>query len=236
MKPNVKSKPLHWRYLWLVSLVALIAGCSRYDGPQIFADWSQPKPGIREGTLVRCQGVEVGIVKKVPPTGPGTVAEIRLIKKLTTAVPKDSTAIVRVGAAPEQTFIEILPGSPQAGPVQEGAHLRGVNSELESKVLNLVTDWKRLGLYLLGGLVAVVALVLIVRVLFKLWAVLVCAAGGGLSAVFLTPYIATYVAQYVPADLRPEWLSYVVAFLAGYIAITILLAIFKAPLRSGRSG
>jgi hypothetical protein len=217
----------------LAVLVPLfLVGCGAWRGPRITVVWSEAKPAIASESPVRYQSIQVGAVKQVVPSGFGIEVTIALKKKYAHYVRTESTFLVRSGTGAEPAFIEVLPLNPDSAPAVDGARFQGANSEARAQVLAWTTDWKRTAIYIGIGLGLVVLLILAGKILFKLWVLVVCLAGGAAAAAFLTPYIQGPIAQYIPMDARPDLVAYVAAFAAGYLVAAVLLALLRAPFRS----
>lgn len=237
--PMNTSVQLHLRrapcsaFLLLASSLFL-AGCGWFQEHSIIVVWSEPKTGLEQGTPVRYQSVQVGEVTKIAPAGRGVEAVIALRKKYAHYVRIESTFLMRPANGGQPAFVEVVPLNPDSAPAPAGAKFQGADSDLAAKVQVWTTDWKRTAIYVGIGLGGVLLLILISKGLFKIWVMILCLAGGAAASVFLTPYAHRYLIGWIPTDARPDLIAYVASFAIGYLAITILISILKAPLHAGR--
>lgn len=228
--------------LLAVATVMMITGCGFRFGPHITVKWRSPKPGLVEKTPVRYAGagaggsqvwVDVGEVTKVGPDG--TTAEIGLFRKTAHYVTTRTTFLFRPTDGTLSAFVEVRALDKDAPPVQNGAILDGSESDLEAQARKLVTDWRQTSLWIGGGLLALLVLLLVAKLAFHFWALLVCLAGGAASAIYFHPMVENAILPYAPQGVRPDILAYVAGFLAGYLACMLLLALLRAPLRIGKT-
>ena len=207
----------------------VLAGCG---GPRITVVWSESKAELKAESPVRYQSIQVGKVKTVTPAGRGTEVLIELKEKYAHYVRTESTFFVREAIGSESAFIEVIPTNLDSPPAVDGARFQGADSEVGAKLLAWTTDWKRTAIYVGVALAAMLLLMIVFRMLFKLGVLVISLAGGAASVIFLTPHIQGLVAQWIPMDSRPDIVAYVAAFAAGYLAATILLHFLRVPFRT----
>jgi phospholipid/cholesterol/gamma-HCH transport system substrate-binding protein len=96
--------------------------------------------GLRVGDRVRVQGIEAGVVDAIqPPPEPGKpiALDLRLDERLRPLIRSDAIARISVEGVVGAKLVEIVPGSPQAPPLAEGAALR---AERPVEVADLLRD------------------------------------------------------------------------------------------------
>ena len=228
------------QHLWFLATLAVLlgaAGCG-LRGPQITVSWRKPKLEVKENTPLRYQSVEIGGVEQVQATtlGGGTTVTIRLRRKYAHYVREKSTFVVEVPAPGEEAYIDLVPLDADSPPAQAGAVFQGAETRLEATGVKLLTDWKRTLLIL--GLVAgvLVLLVVLTKIVFKLWVLFVCVAAGVAGVYLVGEYLTALLAPYLPANVPPNVVGAAAAFLAGYIVGTVILGILVRPFRHAKKG
>lgn len=105
---------------------------------------------------------------------------------------------------------------------------------MELQVPEMVADWPRTALWAVGGLVALTLLILVVRLLFRLWALVVCLVGGAACMLYFNREIEQIIRPHVTRGVRADVLAYIAGFLAGYLICLLLFALLRAPLKVAR--
>mgnify|MGYP001595750289 CR=1 FL=1 len=223
----------------VVVVVIFTAVHSRKYGPHIKVQWRDTKSAITVKMPVRYSGTEangqkmpvsVGEVTKLLMSD-GREVEIGLYRKMAHYVTTKTTFLFREAMGDQAGYIEAVVLDSAAPPVQDGAVLQGSESDLEAKVRGWTTDWQRTLIWLGIGIGLLLVFLLIVKLIFHLWALLVCIAGGVAGAIYFRPVIEAAIIPYVPQGVRPDFVAYGAAFLGGYLACMVLLALLRAPLR-----
>lgn len=216
-----------------LALSAVIwAGCGPSWGPRITINWRNPKPEVTEGTPLIYQSIKIGEVKKTETGGNGFVVHARLYKKYAHYVTEDCSFLVQTGKEGQPVFIEVRPLKKDAPPAKDGAVFAGSESELEAHARALATDWKRTAVLAAVAIGVILLLVFLSKLFLKLWALILCAAVGAVAAYYLSPMADQLLRNWLPGEVRTDLIAYAVAFLAGYIAATIIVGILKKPLRA----
>jgi len=217
--------------LWLL---VVVAGCGRSWGPQISINWRTAKPEIVQGTPLKYMSIKIGEVQKVEAAGQGVTVQARLYKKYAHYVTEECTFLVQKGTDKEGVFIEVRSLKTDAPPAKDGAVFAGSDSELEVKAHALVTDWKKTATLAAVAIGVILLLLFLTKLFFKLWALVACAAAGGLAAYYLSPFVEQQLRGFLPSEVRVDLIAYAVAFLGGYILATAIVGVLLKPARAGR--
>jgi len=222
------------RLSWWLSLVmlTLIAGCRRVEGPEISISWRVPKPGLEKGVPLRYESIQIGQVTSVAAAPDGVTVRVMLHRKYAHYVRTKMTFLFQSASAGSGAFIEGRALDKDAPPAPPGAHFEGEDSYLKARIKEMTTDWKRTALFCGIGLLFVLALVLILKLLFKLWGVVLCTAGGAAVATALSPLVGEHLKPLLPEGTRVDLLAYLVAFLVGSLVTSLVLGIVLRTFRA----
>jgi ABC-type transporter Mla subunit MlaD len=116
--------------LAVLALAALgLAGCGGGDASDGYEVEVRPLPaGLRPGSPVRIAGVDVGKVREVEPEGPRGLVRFT-VEPIGKPVFRDAEVHVRPRIFLEgEYFLDLLPGTPGAGPLPDGSRIRFVRS------------------------------------------------------------------------------------------------------------
>lgn len=211
-------------------LALALAGC----GPKIHITWDSAKPGVQDGTPLLLDGVEVGRVVGVQNDGDRTVVEARLHRTRAKTVKSDSAFLVRTAGPNSAAHIEVVVVRADSPPIEDGAVIRGTDSEVATTARKLAANWKRTGIVIAAVLVGLLAVILVAKLAFKVWALFFCLAAGGAGAWFGSPYVLPHLTRWVPAEFRPDLLAYGVGFLLAYLLALLVMALLRAPITATR--
>jgi hypothetical protein len=103
-----------------------------------------------------------------------------------------------------------------------------------AKGQELITDWKRTAIVLALIAGVLILALFVTKVVFKLWALAICVAGGIAGAYFAGGQIAALLSPHLPANVPPNVVGLLGGFLAGYIIGTLLLTILLKPFRKAK--
>jgi len=214
-------------WITVACLLALLTGCARKpSGPSITIKWRKAKPGITTETLVRYSGdkIEVGRVVAVPEEHEGKQVSVGLHRKYAHYVSTNTVFLYVAAEGEEPGFIEALPLDEDTQPVADGAVLHGVESRTEAKVRGFVTDWKRTLLCIGVGVIVVLFGIAVARFVAKRWVPILCFAGGGAGAAYLSTPIDRIIMPLLPRGVRTDLVAYAAAFAAGFVVCAIILS------------
>jgi hypothetical protein len=204
-------------------------GCSR--SPQISITWVSPKPGLEKGIPLRYESINIGKAVAVNSDPSGTTVRARLERKTSHYVRTKSTFLFHPASAGNTPFIEVIALDKDAPPALPGAQFTGSETAAEVGFKMITADWKRTALFCAVGLGLLLVLVLIVKAMFKLWAVILSFAGGAMASIYGSPLLEGHLRQFLPAEVRSDIVTYVIAFLLGSLLTSMVIGIVFKPMR-----
>jgi len=222
------------RLAFLMAVLILSSACGPAWGPRISIHWKSFKPEVMQKTPLKYQTITIGLVEKVEGEGWGTTAHARLYRKYAHYVRENTTFLVKKDPADNSIFIDVRPLKRDAPAARDGAVFSGSESDLEAGVRTLVTDWKRTAILAGAAVVVILLLLFLFKLFFKLWALILCLAGGAASAYYLSHWVDQRLQMMLPAEVRSDLVAYVVAFLGGFIVANIIVGILFRPMKSKR--
>lgn len=225
----------------LIVMMALFlfggSGCRRQlSGPHFTIAWDKAKPEVVVDQSVMYSGIEVGKVLEILPSAGGTSVKVGLHKQYAHYITEKTTFLAKAGDGANPAFIEAIALVKEAPPVQAGAVLAGSDSELEAKVRTWSTDWKKSILYGAIVLVAVLLLLLLGRLVLKMWTLVLCAVAGAAAAYYLAAPLEPYLRSVLPPGFRSDIFAYAAAFLLGCLGGVIVIGFIRSLLPSRQKG
>jgi len=221
-----------WRTWTILTFLLLIVGCGSPSwGPTIHISWERPKPELKSEIPLKYMGITVGMVQKVNSTDTGITIDARLYQKYAHYVREQSTFIFQAATANQPAYIEVFPLVKDALPVAEGAILHGAESRLEANLEAIATDWVKMAVGLGVSVMMIILLMLVIKLVFKLWALVMCIGLGAAGTIFLSPILEIQLRSLLPKDMRADLLAYILSFLAGCLLASIVLGIVVRPFR-----
>jgi ABC-type transporter Mla subunit MlaD len=123
---------VRFRYLPLLSLVALAAACGRSGGRTVFVD--VPMAGhLKEGSPVKFGGVDIGRVQRLTTLRAGVRLELLILRSDAPIQTDDSVAIRPMGIFGDETVV-IVPGTSNQRPLRDGDSLHAAAPDPPSPV------------------------------------------------------------------------------------------------------
>lgn len=209
-----------------------LAGCGWLGGPTITVEWKSPKDGLVPKTPLQFDNVIVGHVIEVESRPPGTVATVRLEKAQAHFVRTKSDFLFHPATLGHPGFVELIVLDKELPPAADGARFMGSDNSAETAMKWLATDWKRSGILLALAVVVVVVTLCVLRLLLKLWAVVVSVVVGAACAAYFGSLLAQQLTSFLPLGTRADLLGYAAGFVLGVIGTSLLLAVILKPFRS----
>ena len=216
--------------LLFVALAFALTGC----GPKIKITWSDPKPDIHDGTLLRLKGVEVGKVTEVTTANGTFTAEARIYRKAEEHVRADSAFLLKKSADNTPAFVEVVTLRDDSGPIADGAIYKGSEHRMDVLYRSMARDWPRVLAIIAVVKGALLLVLLCFRQFRQLAAMLFCMGAGVAGAYYASPYAQPHLQRWVPVDFRPDLLAYVAGFIAAYIVALMIVALIRAPFAASR--
>jgi hypothetical protein len=210
-------------------MLMLIAGCRRIEGPEISVSWKVPKPGLAKGTPLHYESIPIGRVTSVTTAQDGVTIRAIVRWKYAHYVRTKMDFSFQPATGTSNAFVKVISLDKDAPPAPPGAHFEATESPFLHQI---TTDWKRTGLFCGIGLGFVLVLVIAVRLLFKLWGVILCTVGGAAVAAAFAPIVRNSLAPLLPEGTRVDLLAYLAAFLAGSLVTSLVLGIVVRSFRS----
>lgn len=205
----------------------LLAGCGRHL--DVSVSWKKPHSEVKAGTTVVYKGLaigEVGSTQAPVDGGEGVVAKVRLNTKYAHYIRQQTTFLVATNGA-GRAIVEAFVPDPDAPPVVAGAVLTGTESRTEITLRELVINWRRTGMVLIILVAVLLIPLLLLRLLVRVWALLLCAVAGVAGVIWLAPFLGPYVVPQVPQGVPPDLAVKGLAFLLGATACMFLLGLFR---------
>lgn len=210
-----------------ILMVVFCGGCG--GGVDIAVAWKKAHPELSKGSVVNYQGIQVGYVRQVNPSrqnGEGIIVSLRLDEKQAHYITERTTFIIRTNNT-GQAFLDTIVQDPSAPPVKPGAILVGSENDIQTIVSSVLLNWKRTGIFIAIIVAAMILPLLFLRLLMKIWALIICGISGFASMLLLKPYIEPYIIPHVPAGIPPELAISGVAFLIGATLCMLLLGFLR---------
>jgi uncharacterized membrane protein required for colicin V production len=110
---------------------------------------------------------------------------------------------------------------------KDGAVFTGAGPDLEANVRALTTDWKRTAVLAAVAIGMILVLIVLSKLLFRLWVLILCIVAGGAAAYYLSPYVDQILQSYLSPDVRTDLIAYAAAFLGGYIVAALIIGILR---------
>lgn len=211
----------------LFCLAALLfAGC----GPKIkITQEGAPVPGVKEGTLLRLAGTEVGEVTGVSDDKGFFSVEARIYNKTAPQVKSESAFLIKPAVGDRPAYIEVITIRPDSAPVADGTVYQFSLNQLRLTGERLARDWPKILIPLAAGAVTLLLLFACVRKFGQLAAIIFCFACGIAGAYFGVSHLTPFLRECLPAVCRPRFIACGGGFLAAYIVALLLVKLFRAP-------
>lgn len=212
-------------------LVVVLAGCSKFLGPEITVSWDSSKDGLVVGVPVIYDSLEVGTVTTLEESGAGLLATVRLHRKHANLIRTDTTFFFHPAAEGRAPFVEAIPLTLDSQPVRNGDHLKGVDSRVDLGVRLVMTNWQATAVAVGVALLLCLVLLVVLRALCRVWFIILCMGVGVVSMLTFAEPLTGFLGTHLPASIRPGYVAYVAAFFLGSLVASILLGLILRPTR-----
>jgi hypothetical protein len=178
----------------------------------------------------------VGKVVQVALSDDQHIATVEIDPAWNHLVHRQATAVLMPAKDDAPARVDLVNAFPTGDAIEDGDQLIGSLPPKDSTLIgHIKRSWVLTSVAVLAGLLAVSLAVYLGGKFFRLVSFALCLAAGALSSTFLTSpvrdLIATVLSPEMATRIRPNEVSRIAAFLAGYILAIIILAVISQPLK-----